>query len=78
MCKEQVVSTANLAALDTAIDAVAEPRFIVVSQWIADFIRADKRKRGRLIRKRRKQRKIGLPINDGPLYIFESLKLRQE
>lgn len=66
------VTTANLAALDAAIDAVAEPRFIVVSQWIADFICADKRKRGRMIRKRRKQRKMGLPINDGPLSVFES------
>lgn len=71
---EQIITTGNLAALDSAVDAVEQPKMILVSKWWLDFRQADKRKRGRMIRKRRKQRAMGLPINDGNLSPFESLK----
>jgi DNA invertase Pin-like site-specific DNA recombinase len=55
MGKEQVATTAKLAALDAAIDAVENPRFIAINSWLAEFYRADKRKRGRMIRQKRKR-----------------------
>lgn len=65
----------NLEELDRVIDAIENPKFIVVSKWWAEFIKADKRKRGRLIRNRRKKTDIKLTELDADLcYLLESNK----
>ena len=68
------ITAANLAALDAAIDAVESPRYILVNKWWLDFLNADKRKRGRLIRQRRKKLELEKHGVETSLSVWVELK----
>lgn len=68
------VTIANLAALDAALDAVQQPKMMVVSRWWFEFWQADKRKRGRLIRQARRKIKLEKNGINTDLSVFVELK----
>lgn len=55
---EHKITDANLASLDAATDAEQPPKMILVLKWWLDYMEADRRKRGRLIRQRRRKMKL--------------------
>lgn len=45
----------NLKELDEILDAIERPKYILMNQWLAEFLKSDKRKRGRMMRQKRKR-----------------------
>lgn len=75
--KQQIITTGNLAALDSAIDAVEQPKMMAVSKWWFDFWQADKRKRGRLIKQARRKMKLEERGIDTDIYCILEIRLKQ-
>lgn len=57
VCEETQFKMTSLKELDKIIDTIPEIEFIPINRWMADFFKADKRKRGRMLRKKWKQEK---------------------
>lgn len=45
----------KLKELDKILDAIERPKYILMNQWFAEYLKGDKRKRGRMIRQKRKR-----------------------
>lgn len=67
----------NFETLDAAIDSIEQPKMIAISKWWFEFWRADKRKRGRLVRQARRKMKFEERGIETDIYSILEIRLKQ-